>query len=302
MEKNYFIQRFNNDEHFSSEITSFIGENSTYYLNKWKRSNNPTKYAGWNWAAFIFTPFFLAYRHMYVLSFLYFLSISFILLLNPSISYFIYINVFPEIIQVMWIDIIPFFIHIFFGFKANAFYLNHVIRRSSSEETNRKTNVPLFNRSGRSWISAISLPLALMIFFILPIYGVGNWIDKQMMPTGVYVYPGGLLDPPETITDVSRLGHIPTFKKYETNITIQLLYMGDRNVENKEFHVVLHHRQKDQTEWETIQSQTYTFFSSNSVVLTLLEADDPLTEVGEYLVEVYIEDIHVGERRFIVEM
>jgi len=61
------------------EADAFIGNNSPYYLDKWKtHSNSPRK--GWNWAAVFFGIAWMAYRKMYleaILSSILFMLISF---------------------------------------------------------------------------------------------------------------------------------------------------------------------------------------------------------------------------------
>jgi len=53
-------------------IRTFVGKNNDYFINKWEQSNDPDTKAGWNWAGFLTGLFWLGYRKMYKLLFIYF--------------------------------------------------------------------------------------------------------------------------------------------------------------------------------------------------------------------------------------
>ena len=49
----------------TEDLALFVGDNQTYYLQKWRVSFDPGRNSGWNWVAFFFTPIWFAYRKMY---------------------------------------------------------------------------------------------------------------------------------------------------------------------------------------------------------------------------------------------
>lgn len=49
----------------------FVGKNYYYYKNKWQGKPEHQSFTSWNWAAFIFPVYWLAYRKMYLEAFLY---------------------------------------------------------------------------------------------------------------------------------------------------------------------------------------------------------------------------------------
>lgn len=59
------------------EAEAFIGDNSSFYLDKWKTCSDSTR-KGWNWAAMFFRIEWMAYRKMYIEAVICFLAIAFI--------------------------------------------------------------------------------------------------------------------------------------------------------------------------------------------------------------------------------
>ena len=59
----------NRDWLTKEEVEIFVGNNSWYYLDKW-RNHSETMFKGWNWAAFNFSFFWMFYRRMYAETFL----------------------------------------------------------------------------------------------------------------------------------------------------------------------------------------------------------------------------------------
>ena len=58
-----YSQYYQND--VIAEITPLIGGNAEYYLPRFQNFVTQSKKASWNWAAFLFTPFWFIYRRMY---------------------------------------------------------------------------------------------------------------------------------------------------------------------------------------------------------------------------------------------
>ena len=59
------------------EAEAFIGDNSSFYLEKWG-SRPDSAFKGWNWAAMFFSIEWMAYRKMYLEAILYFSVIALI--------------------------------------------------------------------------------------------------------------------------------------------------------------------------------------------------------------------------------
>ncbi|MDR0924996.1 MAG: DUF2628 domain-containing protein [Hungatella sp.] len=52
-------------------IELFVGNNYEYYKNKWRDKPERQSFSSWNWPAFLFPVYWLAYRKMYLEAFLY---------------------------------------------------------------------------------------------------------------------------------------------------------------------------------------------------------------------------------------
>lgn len=59
-------------QHQAKDLAAIVGNNSIYYLPRFRRIVD-TGSGGWNWAAFIFAPYWLLYRKNYLLGIIYFL-------------------------------------------------------------------------------------------------------------------------------------------------------------------------------------------------------------------------------------
>ncbi|MFA9556617.1 DUF2628 domain-containing protein [Evansella sp. AB-rgal1] len=291
------IKNLVNDKEFKNDVIDFVESNSTYYINKWTSHKSPMSFSGWNWVSFLFTPFWLAYRNMYfhVLTYFFVITLSIILYsVLPIITYFTFL---PNISMLGFL-VIP-ILHIIYGYKGNAYYATFVTRNLGNKAEDGKPRVPLFNRSGRSLTSAFLVPFTVLIIFIVPAYHIGNWIDGSSLPSGVYVYPNEQ-GPPQSYQELLKQEEIPTFIKYSESI--DFLYRGEDPVANRNFKITLFYRKNANEDWETIREQSYTFFTQREVTLHLLDAEDPLTEVGEYLLHVYIEEEVVSNKRFNVAL
>ncbi|MHC1747227.1 MAG: DUF2628 domain-containing protein [Cellulosilyticaceae bacterium] len=62
----------------------FVGNNYEYYKNKWHNKQNFENFASWNWPAFFFPVYWLAYRKMYLEAFLYGLLSLFFMIIPGS--------------------------------------------------------------------------------------------------------------------------------------------------------------------------------------------------------------------------
>lgn len=287
-----FKNKLNSDSSFRNAAGQIINNNSEYYLEKWKTSKNPFKYSGWNWAAFLVSPVWLAYRHMYLWAVLYFL----LLLLTVAVAYtfpvIIYYTALPEESLFVWRVISPFLAGLFFGFKGNALYAKQVNRIAGFRENSNEQGAPLFNKSGTSAVSAV-LVFSAAAFLIYPAaVWMSSWAENTPLPEGVYIYMEGS-PPPSPFTATEE---VLVFEKYSG--ALEVLYVGEEPIGDRTFEVVLSHRENEDASWEKVSERSYGFFTSNRVSLHLLDADNPLTNTGEYKAEIFIDEELKGTAMF----
>jgi hypothetical protein len=114
------------------DVRLFVGRNSDYYLNKWKGSKDPSKSAGWNWAAFFAGVFWFGYRKMYVELFCCF-------------GVFILIDLIQIFLNIDINSAITYIVNALMGILGNTVYFHYVkrkIKKINEDETlfeNKKT-------------------------------------------------------------------------------------------------------------------------------------------------------------------
>ncbi|MDQ0256100.1 hypothetical protein J2S74_003499 [Evansella vedderi] len=289
-----FSKRLNNDSNFKQQVLNKVNENTSYYVENWKKSNNPFKFSGWNWATFLFTPFWLSYRHMYGAVLIYFLLLFVAISVSMLFPLLIYYTPITEVGYFLWITLAPFFLSVFFGLKGNAFYAKYIVRLLEKEKEENSTNVPLFYRTGRSWISAIVAPVFLFVFLSIPLFWIDSYVKTSTLPYGTYVFLEDV-GPPQSVLDALYRNQA-IFEKYSS--TIHLLYYAAEPVSNRPFQIVVHYQEEGSGEWIELRERTFTFFSSNSIEIDILDAEDPLTQVGNYRVDIFIGEELVDYKLF----
>ncbi|ADU28595.1 DUF2628 domain-containing protein [Evansella cellulosilytica] len=283
------------DDDNKQKLFDIIQSNAAFYCNKWKKHHVPTTFSGWNWAAFFFTPIWLSYRHMYGSVLVYYLLIFFIWSIHTIFPLFVFYGNIDPALAILWTCITTFAVHLYFGLKGNALYARKIssLLFDTSEE---KAKVPLFQRTGRSYISAVIVPITFVILLLLPAIRVEAWMDTSTLPYGTYVYYEDH-GPPLSVKEA--LDHeLPIFEKYTS--TVELLYYSPEPVGDRDVRVVLEFNLEGN--WQTIRDRTYTFFRSDRVNLHLLDAEDPLLQTGQYRVTVFMEEEIVGTQSFLVEL
>ncbi|WP_280771333.1 DUF2628 domain-containing protein [Salipaludibacillus daqingensis] len=284
--------------HLSSQnptVQLIVEENLSYYSNKWEKHPNPSTYSGWNWAAFFFTPAWLAYRHMYTWTFLFFLLYLLGIIIVAFLPALVHFTILPEPAVGIWKLTYPFLINVFFGLKGNAFYTKRVIMIAQQKKgIDTRPTAPLFNKTGRSWISAIVSPAVIWILLIFPYQSVEAWTFHPSLPPGVYIFSDS--EPtPQGIFDVKQPF---VFEKYDARINF--LYYGDEPVGDRSFNVKLYYKEDENDEWMIERERSYRFFSSDRVALDLIDAEDPAAKVGEYRLEIYLDDQLKSTEEFII--
>ncbi|SDZ12224.1 Protein of unknown function [Evansella caseinilytica] len=291
MNRKEFSQRILHDSGYRDKVADIVQDNTSYYCKKWKNDHHTG--FDWNWAAFLLTPFWLAYRFMYSFVFIYFGGVLFISLSTLIIPFIIYYTSLPEISLLLLPGIFLLLISTFFGWQGNALYAGHA-RTLIDKQEQKQPIAPLFNKKGKSLASGILVPVIAAACLAVPLQIVYSWYNTGTLPKGIFVfdeYTGA----PESIVDVMNK-ELPVFEKYQSSI--QLLYHGETAVAGQVFHVQLFHRENTGKSWTLIHEKSYTFFSSDKVKLNLLDAEGPQADTGEYLVEVYLDEELVGSRRF----
>lgn len=110
-------QNLNNLDLTKREVKAFLKDNAAYYLEKWENtSSKKSSRMGWNWSAFMFPFYWLAYRRMYrnamvFVGLVYFVNIVFLILKLP----------FPFLIVLVSFG--------FLGLYGNSLYYNHMNRK-----------------------------------------------------------------------------------------------------------------------------------------------------------------------------
>ncbi|MBU9723768.1 MULTISPECIES: DUF2628 domain-containing protein [Bacillaceae] len=295
MNNEQFSQLVRHDENFINDCNQKIQTNSNYYLERWQKHHRPLSNSGWNWSAFILAPFWLASRHLYSWLVLYFSLYLVAAILHTITPIFLNYTSLP-------IDRLPFWYisaavinAIFFGIKGNAMYGRSVYLYVNRNAEANKYKAPLFNKSGRSIISGIIGPVLLYLLLLLPLHWIYLW---ELTPTqhGIHIY-----EEEAGAYTSSNQSEMPIFEKY-VHFEIMLLYHGDEPVGDKEFKIILYYNDTNTGEWEQIRERKYPFFTSDKVTLDLINASNPMTSVGEYLVEVYLDDELADSSMFKISM
>ncbi|UTR08690.1 DUF2628 domain-containing protein [Evansella sp. LMS18] len=287
-----FKNKLNNDASFRNETGHIIKNNSDYYLRKWKTSKNPFKYSGWNWAAFLVSPVWLAYRHMYLWAVIYFVLLLLAFAAAYAFPVIIHYTALPEESLFVWGIVSLFLAGLFFGFKGNTLYAKHVGRIAGFLENKNKQAAPLFNKTGTSPVSAVLVFAAAALLIYPAAVWVSSWAENIPLPEGVYVYEEGS-SPPSPFTAAEE---VQVFEKYSG--ALEVLYVGEEPIGDRTFEVVLSHRENEDASWEQLSERSYGFFTSSRVSLHLLDADNPLTNTGEYRVEIFIDQETKGTALF----
>ncbi|SES36609.1 DUF2628 domain-containing protein [Salipaludibacillus aurantiacus] len=276
-------------------VQSIIEKNTSYYTGKWQKYKNPGVYSGWNWPAFFFTPFWLAYRHMYVwvmVFFLLYLSGIAVIAFLPAMIYY---GGIPEYVLPVWQMVYPVLINVFFGLKGNALYGKRTAKLVQWKEGKiDKPMAPLFTKTGGSWLSAFVTPAIVWLLLFVPYQTVDSWVYNPPLEYGVYVYSDDKPSP-QGVLDVKRT---PSFEKYSARINF--LYYGDEPVDNRRFDVLLFYKEEEDNSWTLERERTYTFFTSDRVSLDLIDAEDPAAKTGKYRLEIHIDGSLEAEEEFTI--
>ncbi|MDQ0243729.1 hypothetical protein J2S09_001274 [Bacillus fengqiuensis] len=156
-------------EAYSEELISFeeqhkvVQTNTSYYDLKWRSVQNPAKENSWNWIAFFFSTFWLAYRKMYKPFFM--LGLAEILWMIPS--YFVDVP--------LWLDI-PFYLamSLLVGWSGNRWYYNHTsqVLEQAKVLTESQQDSYLRTKGGTHIGIMLGLHALLFVFYIVSDIGL----------------------------------------------------------------------------------------------------------------------------------
>ncbi|MGL4848300.1 MAG: DUF2628 domain-containing protein [Clostridium sp.] len=156
------INPINNDSEASvpnHDLYSYIGyKNLDYYhsvFNKHKESDN---FVSWNWCSFLFTPFWLLYRKLYIWFLIFFIA-EFVL---DSFSF-----MFPFIGSILRIGLM-----VLFGLFGNSMYLNsakHRIRKINNSLQSYKHKDEILKATGGTNLVAPLILFGIIALFVLTI-------------------------------------------------------------------------------------------------------------------------------------
>ncbi len=148
------------DEKTKEKMRIFIGKNADYYLQKFEFFEKTGSSVSWNWAAFGFGVFWMAYRKMFLYAIL---TVFFIFTLNvlevvlhfsPVLSFFLSVW--------LWIG---------FGLFGNYLYYLHVKKKIAEisikypDEEDQK--LILQKEGGTSWLAVLAFILIFIIASII---------------------------------------------------------------------------------------------------------------------------------------
>ncbi|WP_141529108.1 DUF2628 domain-containing protein [Bacillus cereus] len=149
------------------ELHKVVQKNTAYYDFKWGKIENPAQGNTWNWVAFFFPTFWLAYRKMYKL------FIIFALLAIPSIVIPPFIDI-PDGIYVTFNLALQLGMMIFTGWQGNRLYYKHAVRvfRKGEDASDHEKAYFLQSKGGVSIAGMIGLQIIVGIVFGLAAFGL----------------------------------------------------------------------------------------------------------------------------------
>ncbi|MEC0668051.1 DUF2628 domain-containing protein [Priestia flexa] len=140
-----------------------VQTNTSYYHTKWSSVTDPAKNNSWNWMAFLFFPFWLAYRKLYKI----FLIIA---LIDIPLLVATYIIDIPFLVELLFYLVIA----IVIGINANRWYYKHAFKlvQSAMDLPEEKQILYLKDKGGTHMGSLIGLNALVIAFSIGADYGL----------------------------------------------------------------------------------------------------------------------------------
>ena len=137
----------------------FVGKNYEYFVNKWAIAEQKKSKQSWNWAAFFLGVAWMAYRKMYLYSWIFIGVVAVGTLCEYALG-------FPDKLS----NAINVAIAITFGFQGNYWYKLHVekkVKEITATNTPEQAKIELSRQGGTSIGAAIVAPLAILILVVV---------------------------------------------------------------------------------------------------------------------------------------
>ncbi|WP_026688761.1 DUF2628 domain-containing protein [Alteribacter aurantiacus] len=268
-----------------NKIEQEVTINQSYYMKKWGQSKAPERFSGWNWSAFLLSPFWFSYRRMFGWTSAYFAILLLYSIVDSFIPYLGYIlGIESTLFQVSGYVIVVATLHVVSGIYGNAFYAKKIKGNLLAKHNQKpdRAQVPLFSQPGASVISAIVAPIVIIIFAIYPFLSLTAWDYSPSLPKGAFVY----LDEegtPDTIWELDREPTLPLFSS-----SIMLYYENKEPIGRDGLEIEMYKVNGDDR--ELILERSETFFRSSTVNIPLLDTGHQDISSGDYEVDVYVGD------------
>lgn len=151
----------------TQDLHKVVKKNTAYYDFKWGKVENPARGNTWNWVAFFFPTFWLAYRKMYKL------FIIFALLAIPSIVVPPFIDI-PDGIYLTFSLVLQLGMMIFTGWQGNRLYYKHAVRilHKAEDMPDHEKVYYLQSKGGASVAGMIGLQVIVGIVFGGAMFGL----------------------------------------------------------------------------------------------------------------------------------
>ncbi|WP_080432214.1 DUF2628 domain-containing protein [Burkholderia ubonensis] len=139
-------------------VASFVGKKVNYYQKKWAVGTRRRGGMSWNWAAFLFSGLWLAYRRMYWQALL--------TVFAWSVAFFLSITFFPPPLGSKVINVLNIGMAVTLGWRGNDWYKAHVEavieRLRAKGSCQEQFEVAVRRRGGTSWLAVIGVFLCLL--------------------------------------------------------------------------------------------------------------------------------------------
>jgi hypothetical protein len=163
------------DSPTEQEIATFVGKESDTYLRKWREAlDDNTKSKGFNWAAFFFAGFWLAYRKMYKVA----IILLSIIIAESILEDIIFVGILDYIETPAMLDrIIAITVAAICGVQGNKWYLTHTLRNISAIKNQglpeAEYSAALSKTGGTNLLAAFGM----LILFIAIMFGAYYFLD-----------------------------------------------------------------------------------------------------------------------------
>lgn len=155
-------------DYIDQDLDNYIGSNGWRYIQKWNKMAENKRLINWNWPAFMFGGFWLAYRKMYKYSLIYFIILFFKVTIVPLIGN----DILHGLTRVMALCCI-FGLGLFGDSLYLRFATDEVIKIRKSTADDEEFEKRCLKAGGTSWVSVI-ITFLLVWFANIVVYMLHN--------------------------------------------------------------------------------------------------------------------------------